>query len=214
MSQVSHVISVSNVKFKVTRFHKIWKFSKNLKIVIKKCYQKLSSWKKRKLDNSKLGSTQQQKICCQDHILTENIWFVCSETSYIGIKEEMSLCGTTKQQLKIGLLSHGSWRLSLAKSYSKFWGEKEKLKLTGRPVEVLIDINHKRNTNYRPNIYHKSSLTLFNPGFLVLNLLGGGQICPHPLTMGVMGGRFQNWVGTSYLTEIDARQKDLPLSDT
>ena len=57
-------------------------------------------------------------------------------------------------------------------------------------------------------------LTLFNPGFLVLNLLGGGQICPHPLTMGVMGGRFQNWVGTSYLTEIDARQKDLPLSDT
>ena len=35
-------------------------------------------------------------------------------------------------------------------------------------------------------------LTLFNPAFLVLNLLGGGQICPHPLKMGVMGGRFQN----------------------
>ena len=38
----------------------------------------------RKLDNSKLGSTQQQKIhmltltCCQDHILIENIWFVWS----------------------------------------------------------------------------------------------------------------------------------------
>ena len=43
---------------------------------------------------------------------------------------------------------------------------------------------------------------------------GGGQICPHPIYMGVVGGRFQNWVGTSYLTEIDARQKDLWLSDT
>ena len=43
---------------------------------------------------------------------------------------------------------------------------------------------------------------------------GGGQICPHPLKMGVMGGRFKNWVGTSYLTKIDARQKDLQLSDT
>ena len=32
--------------------------------------------------------------------------------------------------------------------------------------------------------------------------------------MGVMGGEFQNWVGTSYLTEIDARQKDLQLSET
>ena len=29
-----------------------------------------------------------------------------------------------------------------------------------------------------------------------------------------MGGRFQNWVGPSYLTEIDARDKDLQLSDT
>ena len=42
----------------------------------------------------------------------------------------------------------------------------------------------------------------------------GGEICPHPIYMGVVGGRFQNWVGTSYLTEIDARQKDLWLSDT
>ena len=32
--------------------------------------------------------------------------------------------------------------------------------------------------------------------------------------MGVMGGRFQNLVGTSYLTNIDARQEDLQLSDT
>ena len=38
---------------------------------------------KEKLDNSKLGSTQ-QLTCCQDHILTENIWFVWSETSYSG----------------------------------------------------------------------------------------------------------------------------------
>ena len=43
---------------------------------------------------------------------------------------------------------------------------------------------------------------------------GGGQIFPHPLKMGVMGGRFKNWVGTSYLTKIDARHEDLQLSET
>ena len=38
--------------------------------------------KKSKLDNSKLGSTEYMLTltCCQDHILTEDIWFVCSET--------------------------------------------------------------------------------------------------------------------------------------
>ena len=38
-----------------------------------------------------------------------------------------------------------------------------------------------------------------------------------PLTtsaMGVVGGRIQNSVGTSYLTENDDIQKDLQLSDT
>ena len=62
------------------------------------------------LDNSKLGSTQQWKTltCCQDHILTENIWFVWSETSYSGDERRRYRCGTTKQ-LKIELLSQ--WKL-------------------------------------------------------------------------------------------------------
>ena len=42
MSQVSHVISVSIVKFQVTRFQQIWKFSINLKIVIKNKGQSVS----------------------------------------------------------------------------------------------------------------------------------------------------------------------------
>ena len=39
-----------------------------------------------KLDNSKLGSTRHMftLTCSQDHILTENIWFVFSETTYSG----------------------------------------------------------------------------------------------------------------------------------
>ena len=38
--------------------------------------------------------------CCQDHILTENIWFVClcSETSYIGDERRCYRCGTTKRR--------------------------------------------------------------------------------------------------------------------
>ena len=48
-------------------------------------------------------------------------------------------------------------------------------------------------------------LTLLRPAFF-------GSL--KPLKMGVMGGRFQKWVGTSYLTKIDARHEDLQLSDT
>ena len=47
--------------------------------------------------------------CCQDHILTENIWFVCSETSYSGDERRCHRCGTTDEQLKIELLSQ--WKL-------------------------------------------------------------------------------------------------------
>ena len=67
------------------------------------------------LDNSKLGSIQQWMTltCCQDHILTENIWFVWSETSYCGDERRCYRCGTnnqpTKQTLKIELLSQ--WKL-------------------------------------------------------------------------------------------------------
>ena len=48
--------------------------------------------------------------CCQDHILTENIWFVCSETSYSGDERRCYRCGTNeRQKLKIELLSQ--WKL-------------------------------------------------------------------------------------------------------
>ena len=36
--------------------------------------------------------------CCQDHILTENIWFVWSETSYSGDERRCYRCGTTKRR--------------------------------------------------------------------------------------------------------------------
>ena len=48
--------------------------------------------------------------CCQDHILTENIWFVWSETSYSGDERRCHGCGTNKQQyVKVELLSQ--WKL-------------------------------------------------------------------------------------------------------
>ena len=52
-----------------------------------------------KLDNSKLGSTQQWMTltCCQDHILAENIWFIWSETSYSGDERRCYRCGTNNR---------------------------------------------------------------------------------------------------------------------
>ena len=49
--------------------------------------------------------------CCQDHILTENIWFVWSETSYSGDERRCYRCGTNERTLKIES-ANGSWRSS------------------------------------------------------------------------------------------------------
>ena len=38
--------------------------------------------------------------CCQDHILTENIWFVCSEASHSGDERRCYRCGTNDQTTK------------------------------------------------------------------------------------------------------------------
>ena len=44
--------------------------------------------------------------CCQDHILTENIWFVWSKTSYSGDVTDAGRTGVrTDGQGKIELLS-------------------------------------------------------------------------------------------------------------
>ena len=54
---------------------------------------------------------------CQDHILTENIWFVWSRTSYRGDKGRCHRCGTdgrTNEQGKIELLSQ--WMLDKTQS--------------------------------------------------------------------------------------------------
>ena len=52
---------------------------------------------------------------CQDHILTENIWFVWSETSYSGDERKCHGCGTNKEQRTLKSYSaNGSWRLSFA----------------------------------------------------------------------------------------------------
>ena len=72
--------------------------------------------------------------CCQDHILTENIWFVCLETSYSGDERRCHRCGTTdrtnKQKLKIELLSQ--WKLEAEsrkkKPEAQSQEEEEKLK--------------------------------------------------------------------------------------
>ena len=56
-----------------------------------------------------MNTEQMTMTCCQDHILTENIWFVWSETSYSGDKRRCYNAGRTNEQLKIELLSQ--WKL-------------------------------------------------------------------------------------------------------
>ena len=56
--------------------------------------------------------------CFQDHIITENIWFVWSETSYSGDERRCHRCGTTNEQTNIEdrYSANGSWRPSFAKT--------------------------------------------------------------------------------------------------
>ena len=108
-----------------------------------------------KLDNSKLGSTQQWMTltCCQNHILTENIWFVWSETSYSGDERRCYRCGTTKRTVKIELLSQmeaGGWvsqfsglKLWLCKKKWQIWSMRVLcVKLCWNPFRVKISGSH------------------------------------------------------------------------
>ena len=58
--------------------------------------------------------------CYQDDILTENIWFVWSETSYSGDERRCFQCGTNKDRtLKIELLSQWKLEAEFRKDESK-----------------------------------------------------------------------------------------------
>ena len=56
--------------------------------------------------------------CCQDHILTENIWFVCSETSYSGDERSCKPIRDKRpkdeKQWRLSYSANGSWGLSFA----------------------------------------------------------------------------------------------------
>ena len=60
--------------------------------------------------NSVMNSEQMTLTCCQDHMLTENIWFVWSETSCSGGVMDAGQPNDNRT-LKIELLS---WKLSFA----------------------------------------------------------------------------------------------------
>ena len=76
---------------------------------------------------------------CQDHILTENIWFVWSRTSYSGDKWRCHRCGTdgrTNDERRTredrATQPMDCWRLSLAKIRTKWvwssWGPSPQLR--------------------------------------------------------------------------------------
>ena len=45
-----------------------------------------------------MNTEQMTLTCCQDHLLTENIWFVWSETSYSGDERRCYRCGTNNNE--------------------------------------------------------------------------------------------------------------------
>ena len=61
--------------------------------------------------------------CCQDHILTENIWFVWSKTSDSGDKWRCHRCGTTEQRqtVKIELLSQWMIEAEFRNIWMSLW---------------------------------------------------------------------------------------------
>ena len=103
--------------------------------------------------------------CCQDHILTEIIWVVWSETSYSG-DERCNGCGTNNEQtLKIELLSQ--WKLEAefrktTKLRSSFfistqvvhdWRFLSQTLLKSRKRRGLKNQRHARNNLFKVDIY-------------------------------------------------------------
>ena len=78
--------------------------------------------------------------CCQDHILTKDIWFACSETSYSGDERRCYQWGTNEQTneqtLKIELLSQ--WKLEAESGNYMSWENRrnkdnDRLHVLGKP---------------------------------------------------------------------------------
>ena len=85
--------------------------------------------------------------CCQGHILTENIWFVCSGTSYSGNEGRCHGCGTNKRTLEIKLLSRWKLEAESRKFRRCFYFQK-------KPWE------HRRTSN------HPDTILNSNPGII------------------------------------------------
>ena len=95
-----------------------WGILSNPSTTVSRTFKTKEDYNKRKLDfvnyaklRLKVYEDTMTLTCCQDHILTENIWFVWSKTSYSGDKRRCHYAGrtTNDEHVKIELLSQ--WML-------------------------------------------------------------------------------------------------------
>ena len=71
---------------------------------------------------------------CQDHILTENIWFAWSETSYSGDERRCYRCGTNNEQ-RTNKLSQ--WKLEAEfRNIFRYWEEAS----SGRDFVIILTV--------------------------------------------------------------------------
>ena len=84
--------------------------------------------------------------CCQDHILTENIWFVCSQTSYSGDKRRCHYAGRTPKRTTEDRATHltqpmkaGDW-VSQKRSRMCVWWGTQSYSDTGEGTDFLDEI--------------------------------------------------------------------------
>ena len=75
---------------------------------------------------------------CQDHILAENIWFVCSETSYSGdVTDAGQTTNEEEEELNIELLSQ--WKLEAESRNIQFRHQK-----MGKAIGICYAIDRKK----------------------------------------------------------------------
>ena len=82
---------------------------------------------------------------------------------------------------------------------------------------LIVSYNRSFEKHVILSLYMKTDLTLSGAAPLAVSKVRGAHcgLCPLPhVSKGIGGLMFQIFVATSYLTQIDTRQKDLQLSDT
>ena len=104
--------------------------------------------------------------CCQDHILREDIWFVCSETSKCGDERRCYRCGTNKRPITEDRASQpmeaGGWVSQCENNGKLSWFQAKEWKCGAAALPFIFGRTRQHWVEIFPDSATISSLNILN----------------------------------------------------